>query len=1091
MQNNNLRGRSRGLGVLVWMLMIGPIIALAQQSTIDGRVTDSSSADIVGADISLRNVDTGESWRIKSDGIGQYAVPDLKPGNYQATAEKQGFARQTINGIRLEVQTVRTVNFVLAVGTVTQLVTVSSTPTALQTSESSVSTMFESKLVEDLPLNGRDFLQLQLLSPGTAMGVGGTFTAVQIAAQNMAIGGGNFSVNGMRDVYNDYLIDGISFKDWMHGTNGMNPSVDAVREFRLQTSNWSAEYGSNAGGLVNMITKSGTNQVHGLAYDYLRNDALDATNLFTKIAGQAKTPLRRNQFGGTLGGPFRRNKNFWFGSYEGFRQESTSTLFDTFPTAKMKTGDFSELLALPQPILIHDPATGIPYPGNVIPPGQILSVMPDYLTNYVPLPNRPGLSLNFVEPGTDTNNDDQVIGRIDQVLKNNIQLSGHYILSRIWDYPPTTNSHFFITQHNNDQNAMVEMTDSISPNTVLDLQAGWNAFKQYLVTNTANTTPNISTSVLHISGVATDPRASGTPFFLLNDFGTVSGGSSAPRQWITEHYVYQGNVTMVRGRHIIEAGLQTVREDDTFQEIYIPNGLFVFSGIFTGYDMADMMLGIPSEFQMSPQLFNPLFRNWYIMPWIQDDWRITPKLTLNLGIRYEWRPWPVSKDNTITNIILPPGGNSASLILAGPCTPNPAIDRTCATSLSTSISPTRSTINSTDKKAFAPRVGFAYQLGKSNRTVVRGGYGIFYQAEPFNQFVFLSINPPFVSFYDRFNNSSNYKDWDFYNPLANQPPGGIQFTYIPQNSSLPYLQAWNLSVQRDLGAGFVLTTAYVGSKDTKLWARTWPNQPPPGPGDIQSRRPYTNVSTVAGDEPVGNASYNGLQVKLEKRYSQGLSMLAGYTWSKGITDSQMAETGYFVPDLQDNSCRRCNRGPIATDVRHRFTLSSVYELPIGSQKRFLSGSSGVIGTLVSGWQVGGIVTVQTGQPLTATLGFDNPNVGEGAKLPNVIHNPNNGPKTISEYFDTTAFVVPPPYTFGNEGINSVRGPGLTYVDFSAVKNTHLFNESNLQFRAEFFNLFNHSLLGMPNSVVGTPTFGQITSTALDNRQIQLALRLSF
>jgi len=1070
---------------------MGPIVALAQQSTLVGRVTDSSGAAIVGASITAKDVDTGKSWNVSSNDIGQYVIPDLNAGVYEVSAEKQGFEEQTVEGVRLEVQALRTVNLTLVVGVVSQRVTVAAMPTALQTSESSVSTFFEPKVVEELPLNGRDFLQLQLLSPGTQMGVGGTFTAVQIAAQNIAIGGGNFSVNGMRDVYNDYLIDGISFKDWMHGTNGMNPSVDAIQEFRLQTSNWSAEYGANAGGLVNMITKSGTNQLHGLAYDFLRNEVLDATNLFTKLAGEEKTPLRRNQFGGTLGGPFRRNRSFWFGSYEGFRQESTSTLFDNFPTALMKSGNFSELLALPQPIVIHDPNTGLPYPGNVIPPGQVLSVMPNYLNTYVPLPNRPSLSLNYVTPGKDTNNDDQFIGRLDQLIKSNIQLSGHYIFSRIWDYPPSTNSHFLATQHNDDQNITIQLAYPINPTTVLELQAGWNSFKQYLVTNTANTTPNISTAVLQINGVATDPRASGTPFFLLNDFGMVSGGTSAPRQWFTEHYVYEGNVTLVRGKHVIKTGLQTIREDDTFQEIYIPNGLFVFSGIFTGYDMADMMLGIPSEFQMSPQLFNPLFRNWYVMPWVQDDWRVTPKLTLNLGIRYEWRPWPVSKDNTITNIVLPPGGNSASLILAGPCTPIPAIVRTCDTSLPTSISPTRSTINSTDKTAFAPRVGFAYQIGESNRTVVRGGYGIFYQAEPFNQFVFLSINPPFVSFYDRFNNSSNFQSWDFYNPLAGQPPGGVQFTYIPQTSTIPYLQAWNLGFQQDLGAGFVLDTTYVGNKDTKLWARTWPNQPPPGPGDIQARRPYTNVSTVAGDAPVGNANYNGLQVRVDKRYSQGLSMLAGYTWSKGITDSQMAETGYFVPDLQNNYCRICNRGPTASDVRNRFTLSSVYELPVGRKQHYLSNVTGVTDKLVSGWQVGGIVSIQSGAPLTVTLAFDNPNVGEGTKLPNVLRNPNNGPKTIAEYFNTEAFAVPPPYTFGDEGINSVRGPGFSDVDLSAVKNTILFRETNLQFRVEFFNAFNHSILGTPNSVVGTPLFGQITNTLLENRQIQFALRLSF
>jgi len=254
----NFREHSRSLGLLLWMLMMVPVAAFAQQSTIVGRVTDTSGAAVIGANITTTNVNTGETWKISTDGAGQYTVPDLKAGNYQVMAEKQGFDRKTIDGIGLEVQAVRTVNIELAVGAVTEHTTVSAEATALQTSEASVSTLFEEKLVEELPLNGRDFLQLQLLSPGTQAGVGGTFTAVQIAAQNIAIGGGNFSVNGMRDVYNDYLIDGISFKDWMHGTNGLNPSVDSIQEFRLQTSNWSAEYGANAGGLVNMITKSGT-----------------------------------------------------------------------------------------------------------------------------------------------------------------------------------------------------------------------------------------------------------------------------------------------------------------------------------------------------------------------------------------------------------------------------------------------------------------------------------------------------------------------------------------------------------------------------------------------------------------------------------------------------------------------------------------------------------------------------------------------------------------------------------------------------------------------------------------------------------------
>lgn len=305
------------------------------------------------------------------------------------------------------------------------------------------------------------------------------------------------------------------------------------------------------------------------------------------------------------------------------------------------------------------------------------------------------------------------------------------------------------------------------------------------------------------------------------------------------------------------------------------------------------------------------------------------------------------------------------------------------------------------------------------------------------------------------------------------------------------MQSWNLGVQRDLGAGMVLDVSYVGNKDSKLWARTWPNQPRPGPGSVDSRRPYGNVSTVAGNEPIGNANYNALQVRLERRFSQGLSILGGYTWSKAITDTQGAETGAGVPDLQDNNNRRANRGLWSADARHRFTLSSVYELPFGARKRFLGDARGVTSKIISGWQVATIVTVQSGQPLTATLPFDNPNVGEGAKLPDIIHNPNDGPQTPDAWFDTTAFATPAPFTFGNEGIGSVTGPGISTVDLSFVKNTAITERVNLQFRAEAFNAFNHTILGDPDMTFGSPSFGTINSTHLDNREMQFALRLVF
>jgi hypothetical protein len=1077
------------LAYLLFLLTLAwPVAALAQQSTLVGTVTDSTGAVLVGVRVTAKNVNTGETREANTNEVGQYVIPNLKAGVYEVSTEMAGFKRNVVEQVTLEVQLVRTVDTVLSPGEVTSQVTVAAEATALQASESSVSTLLETKVVNEIPLNGRNFLQLQLLSPGVTTSRPSTFNAVKIDAQSTSIGGGGFSVNGMRDVYNDYLIDGISFKDWIHGTNGMNPSVDAVQEFRTQTSNYPAEFGSNAGGLVNMVTKSGTNQFHGTLYEFLRNDKLDAANFFTNKAGEEKTPLRRNQFGGTLGGPIRSDKTFFFVSYEGFRERRTSTLFDTFPTAAMKNGDFSELLSLPNPVVIHDPTTGQPYPGNVIPSARLLSVMPDYLNRYVPLPNRPGLANNFVTSGKRSNNVDQVIGKFDHALRKNLQLSAHYIYNEINDDPPTTNSNFFYTQNNRTQDVTLHLTDTVSPATVIDFQVGYNLFKQFVNKNLAGTSPNIAADLLKINGVASDSRASDAPFFNAVGFGSLGGFHFGPRQWFSERYEYQGSANLVRKNHLIRAGIHAVRHHETFPEIFIGNGLYVFDGSFTGYSMADMLIGIPQTFQLSPELFDPQYRQWEIMPWVQDDWRITSRLTLNLGLRYEWRPWPVAKHDAISNIVLPSGGGDASLVLAGPCQAAPPVRR-CESSLQSSISGTRSTLAGTDSNNFAPRIGFAYKL--TDRTVLRGAYGVFYQPEPFNQFIFLGINPPFVSFYNRFNNLSNFQSWDWYNPTAGLPPGGVQFTYIPATSRTPYLQAWNFGVQREVGAGIVVDVTYVGNKDTRLWARTWPNQPLPGPGDVDSKRPFTNVSTVAGNEPIGNGNYHGLQVRAERRFSQGLSLLAGYTWSKAITDSQGAETGAFVPDLQDARNRRGNRGLWSADARHRFTLSSIYELPLGSNKKFFSGVSGVTGRIVSGWQFGAIVTFQTGQPDTVTLPYDNPNVGEGAKLPNLLRNPNNGPKTVEEFFDTSAFEAPAPFTFGNEGIGVVTGPGINNFDLSIIKNTKIKERMNLQFRCEFFNAANHLIMGDPVGDFGTPLFGQVTSTRLDNREIQFALRLQF
>ena len=636
---------------------------------------------------------------------------------------------------------------------------------------------------------------------------------------------------------------------------------------------------------------------------------------------------------------------------------------------------------------------------------------------------------------------------------------------------------------------MVNVTWVKSPTTVIDFRSGYALFWQNLISGRANTTPYIARDVMHIQGVPNDPRASDAPFLSVAGFDALGSFTiSEPRKWINERWEELFSVYSHHGQHDVRYGLTVMRLHNTFPERIIPNGLYFFNGIFTGYAMADLMLGIPNFWVASPDLFDPQLRAWLFMPWVQDDWHVTPNLTLNLGLRYERTGRPHSKYNDISNLRLPEGGGLATLVTDGICNPSP--DRACATGGVPIEKPATTSTVQDDNNNFAPRIGFAYRLG--GRTVLRGGYGVFYSREPMGRHTILAFNPPFVGVWAVSNSPQTFQQFDFSDPYRNLSASALSFTYIPEHLRDAYLQSWNIAVQRELGAALTLEVAYVGNKGSKQEANTLPNQPLPGPGDPNARRPYTNVGSIGGEEDIGNSNYHGLQVKAERRFSHGLSFLSSYTWSKAITDSCNFEFT-ISPNggcVQDQHNLRAARGLAQGDQRHRFVLSALYALPVGKGQRFWSGSSAVVGKMVSGWQLGSIVTFASGQPLTATLTFDNSNTIDGVKLPDRVSNPNNGPKTIAEFFNTSAFADPAPFAFGNAGISTIIGPGVSSIDFSILKNTPITERVNLQFRSEFFNLPNHVNFGDPNTTFGTPQFGEITGAAA-SREIQFSLRLQF
>jgi hypothetical protein len=1077
--------------VPLFLLLGIPFAAVAQQAGIVGTITDQSGAVVSQSTVTARNLATGASQQASTNDLGQYTISDLDVGVYQVVIEKTGFRRGVVDQVRLEVQLITRVDFTLQLGQLGEEVRVTANPDSLETEQSSIGTLLENKMVAEIPLNGRNFLQLQTLLPGVTPGRNGFFSTVKIDAQTTDIGGGAFSVNGQKPIYNDFLLDGVSFEEWENNTNAFNPSIDAIEEFRTQSSNYSAEFGINAGGLVNMVMKSGTNQFHGSAYEFVRNDKFDAANFFTNFFGQPKPPLRRNQFGGTLGGPLLHDKTFFFVSYDGFRERSAQTLTGTYPTAAMRTGDFSELLNLPSPITIQDPVTGVPFPGNIIPPDRILSFWPGYLSKYVPLPNRPGLDQNYVIAESHQNNINQGMVRLDHRLSQQLSLDGHYVYNEVQDVPVSLNPIFGATQNSRSQNIMLHAAYVKSPTTIIDFRAGYARFWQDLRGDLENTTPYIARDIMGIQGIPDDPRSSDAPFLSVAGFDAIgSSNISEPRKWINERYEYHFSVYSQHNQHDLRYGLAATRLHNTFPERIIPNGLYSFNGIFSGYAMADMLLGIPNSWTGAPDLFDPNLRAWSFSPWVQDDWRVTKNLTLNLGLRYEWFGNPYSITGAISNLRLPPGGGLATVVIPGECVPALPSHQCFLDGLTVNKPSTPSTLDNNNKN-FAPRIGFAYRLG--DRTVVRSAYGVFFQKEFMGRSTILATNPPFVGSFTVNNTPQTFQDFSFTDPYAGLSQGGkLGFEYIPQHTPNAYLQTWNLAVQRALGAGINLEVAYVGNKGTHQESNEDTNEPFPGPGALDPRRPYTNVSGIDGEESIGNSSYNGLQVKAEKRFSNGLSFLSSYTWSKAIAsgcDFQFTVTpsGGCVSDQYNP---RSARGLDQNDQRNRFTLSWLYALPVGKGQRFWSSGSAVASKIVSGWQLGGIVTAASGQPLTPILTFDNPNVGAQIALPNVVSNPNNGPKTINEWFDTSAFQAPAPFTFGNARIASITGPGSVDVDFSIFKNTPITERVNLQFRSEFFNVLNHTNLGDPNTTFGTPQFGMIFGAAT-SREIQFSLRLQF
>ncbi len=1110
--------------LVVFLVLSVPAWLSAQvdTATLVGTVRDASGAVVPGATVAATQVETNMGTTTKTDAEGNYVLTPLKIGKYSVTAEAAGFKKQTRGNITLNVQDRLPVDFDLQVGAVTETVNVSEAAPLVETETSSLGEVIDSRQITDLPLNGRDYLQLATLTTGVTDTSGG--------GNNGNIGGA-FVANGTRGDLNNFLLDGIDNNSNDNGWAILRTNVDAIQEFKAQTSTYSAEFGRSGGAVINASIKSGTNQFHGGGFEFLRNDALDARGFF-EAPNQPKAAFKQNQFGGTLGGPIKKDKTFFFGDYQGTRIRQGLTFTSSVPQAAERSGDFSALLGgqasdcgatsdqpcfdgVGRPIFSgeiydpsttrtvsgntvrdgfgFDPVTGLPIPGqaNMIPAGQINAISQAFINLY-PDPNQAGKRKNnYIISPVLSDRVDQFDTRIDHSLSAVNQIFGRFSLSQRTRIRPAPlpglanggNSSTGFTFENT-RGLALGNTHTFSPSVVNEVRVGFNRVRvrRGIPVGGAQFPP----SELQVPGVANNPSTNGLTVFAPSGFRRVGDPSFAPTLIVSQDFQLSDSLNVIRGKHSLKIGPQFRRSQFNLFQVANPRGRFAFTGRFTqdpgtgegGISLADLLVGQPDSSFIST-LTDFGNRQHVYCGFVQDDFKATPSLTLNLGLRYDYFGPTFESHDRQSNFDF----NAGQLIVA---------NRNGAS---------RGLID-VDKANFAPRLGVAWSPLRSQKTVVRGGYGLFYSGQEIRTGdpLQLAYNVPF--FFEPSFISNGIM------PLLTVsggfPPLNVNQAVDPGVTSVdrrfhtPYFQQWNLNIQHEFAGDVLIELGYVGSKGTHLQVLTDRNQvttPAPAASrpDIQSVRPFPQFGVFTSIENHGISNYHSFQLKAIKHLSHGVTFLSAFTYSKAINDQP--EICCSSPWPQNSYNLKAERGLSDFDERLRWVTSFDYQLPLGRGSRYLSASR-ALDLAFGGWHVGGIVSFGSGFPFSPTLSFDPSNTAsQGLVRTDRIANGNlpPGQRTPDNWFDINAFPLPADGTFGNSGKNVLDGPGLNVADLSIRKQFELTERYRLEFRAEFFNSFNHPNFAQPDNFIddGPGSAGVITDTALAMRQVQFGLKLSF
>jgi hypothetical protein len=1103
---------SRRIALLIGCFLTTAVLLVAQFETAEvlGTVRDQSGGGVPQATVALLNQNTGIKVQATTDENGNFDFFNVKVGRYTLSVERTGFSKATTSDVVVNVNARQRVDFTLQVGAVTESVQVTGAAAALETDSSEHGQVIHTQQVVELPLNGRNYADLALLSTNVHKS--------PIAAAPTTPREGAFNVNGMRSTYNNFLLDGLDNNAYSTSNQGFsnqvaNPSPDAVAEFKVITSNFSAEYGRVGGAVVNVVMRSGTNQLHGTVYEFLRNTDLNAVGYF-KPTGGVKPPLQRNQFGGTIGGPFVKNKVFFFGDYEGYRQIQKVLSFTSIPNLTDRAG------TLPAPVV--NPLTGALYPA-----GTPVAMIPfaRKVLNDLPAPNGPGRSNDYQQLITnprdyadkyDAKLDMQLNDKMTAFLRFSQRKDNQFYQSTIAG-PSGGDGNGYVRVL--DQAAALGYTWTVTAASLLEFRLGFThilAGKQPPFLGGAS-----MQDIYGISGLPTFSQLTGGMNTQnISGFNGMGRQATNPQFQNPTTWDPKINYALIKGRHALKMGAEMQIVHTQVMDINPVYGLQSYSGQFSKpscaqlgqpatctvandaatYNLADFMFGLPSQVQLANWLVGNYRQRLYFLH-LQDDFRVNSKLTLNLGLRWEYATPRWERDNVLSNY--DPATNTMIKAKSGGM-----YDRTL-------VNP--------DYKDWAPRLGLAYSINP--KTVFRSGYGISYvhlnrlgSADELGingpQVVIGTINqtpllangqpnPAFITTQSGF--PSTLASPAAFNPI------NANVAYIPKDTRWPYVQTWFASLQRELAKSWVLEVAYTGSHSVRVpiiadYNQALPNAPG-GTLGIQPRRPNQSFGAITWVDPAGSTSYNGFSTRVEHRFSSGLYLLNSFTWSKALGNTEQALeviSGQTVANPQNIYNLAGERGPSSFDVKLMNVTSMVYQLPFGKGQKFGSNWNGVLDAVLGGWAVNTINSANSGLPLNVIYTPAATNDGTGripdyrglaVQRPNLVGDPTgaSGAARIDQYWNKNAFAIPPANApYGNVGRNAFRTPSFWQWDLGVNKNFKIpvREGMTLQFRSEYFNLLNHTNFVAPTADITSAAFGTIRQT-YPWRQIQFALKLLF